>query len=60
MAHIHDEKCLNSLRAWTGLDKEYDKQYCKEHEVHKKECNKNIMLKTEMQFQNIIKVSERK
>ena len=30
MAHIHDAKCLNSNKAWTGLDnKEYKKEYAK-------------------------------
>ena len=42
MAYIHDDKCLNSKKAWTGLDKKmYEKQYRIENKdsikIYKKE-----------------------
>lgn len=37
LASMHDEKCLNSYTAWTGLDRsEYRKQYTQEHPDEKK------------------------
>ena len=39
-ANVHDEKCLNSSLAWTGLDrKEYNKKYFIDHREQIKSLN---------------------
>ena len=59
MAHMHDEKCLNSNKAWTGIvaaDKiEYDKGYYVDRADHIKENRKNIMKNTQNKAKNIMK-----
>ena len=36
MAHIHDEKCLNSNKAWTGFDKK-EYKFGDRYQNHRKE-----------------------
>ena len=61
MANIHDEKCLNSFRSWTGIHtvnkKEYAKQYYDENkdtilEYHKQyyDGNKDVISKYKKQY----------
>ena len=41
LASMHDEKCLNSYAAWTGLDRnEYKMQYNQEHAEQRKQRDK--------------------